>query len=80
MTIRNFSFKPSLVNRSDERQPSESTGGCGDPKASLDISNNAVLTGDAESAGEKVTQDGVKKVQATTIVWTRRALIVAYGL
>ena len=28
----------------------------------------------------KALKDGVKKAQATTIVWTRNALIVAYAL
>lgn len=35
-----------------------------------------------DSDGESISsgQDGVKKAQATTIVWTRKALIVAYAL
>jgi len=45
----------------------------------IDISNNAVVGSDGGSASD-ATQDGVKKIQATTIVWTKRALITAYAL
>lgn len=36
-------------------------------------------TSDGESMNS-AAQDGVKKAQATTIVWTRGALFTAYGL
>ena len=36
-----------------------------------------------DASSEKVTEDaqaGVQKIEATTSVWTRKALIIAYGM
>jgi hypothetical protein len=41
---------------------------------SRDINNSA------ESFGDKEAQDGVKQVEAVTLVWTRKSLILAYAL
>ncbi len=40
--------------------------------------NNDLNSSDGESLSSG--QDGVKMAQATTIVWTRKSLIIAYGL
>ena len=44
----------------------------------VDASNTYLYDSDGESISSG--QDGVKKAQATTIVWTRNALIIAYAL
>ena len=47
-------------------------------KGPVDASNNDLYGSDGDSISSG--QDGVKKAQATTIVWTRNALITAYAL
>ena len=47
-------------------------------KGPIDATNTVLNTEDGEQS--TLAQDGVKKAQATTIVWTRKALIVAYAL
>lgn len=48
-------------------------------KSVVETTNTALNTGDDEDDSDSV-QDGVKRAQATTIVWSRNSLIVAYGL
>lgn len=47
-------------------------------KDPVEAPNTELVTDDGESISSG--NDGVKKAQATTIVWTRGALIVAYGM
>ena len=47
-------------------------------KDAVDSSDKDLYSNDGVSISSG--QDGVKKAQATTIVWTRKALIVAYAL
>ena len=47
-------------------------------KAATDESN--VVRNSEDGDQVQLAQDGVKKAQATTIVWTRKALIISYGL
>ena len=42
----------------------------------VDAPNNELYSSDGESISSG--HDGVKKAQATTIVWTRNALLIAY--
>lgn len=50
-----------------------------DHKSPAEEEKHDVYTSDGESV-ESSGQDGVKKAQATTIVWSRTALVTAYGL
>lgn len=49
-----------------------------DEKGPVEETNTTLHTYDGEES--IYAQDGVKKAQATTIVWTKKALIVAYFL
>lgn len=48
-------------------------------KDPADVTNSYLNVDDGGSVASSAP-DGVKKAQATTIVWTRKALIIAYGL
>jgi hypothetical protein len=50
----------------------------GEHKSPTEQETKDLYTSDGESISSG--QDGVKKAQATTIVWSRKALITAYGL
>lgn len=50
-----------------------------DSKGVVEETNTALNTGDSDD-DSSFKQDGVKKAQATTIVWSRNALIIAYCL
>ena len=54
------------------------TDNANDEKGPVDASNNELYDSDGHSISS--AQDGIKKAQATTIVWTRNALIFSYGL
>lgn len=47
-------------------------------KEPTDVSNSAVI-GDGESIASSAPE-GVRMAQATTIVWTRKALLIVYAL
>ena len=47
-------------------------------KSPAEEQSKDVYSSDGESIESR--QDGIKKAQATTIVWTRKSLVVAYGL
>lgn len=64
---------------SSEHSPSTSIVTDVERKGVVDISDHAVLGPDGEPVNTAI-QDGVKKSQATTIVWTRKALLISYGL
>lgn len=71
------SKQPNAIGHESE-YPDIPTDGSSDGKDPVDTSNEELNTGDGDSISS--AQDGVKKAQATTIVWTRNALIVAYAL
>lgn len=70
-----------LFGRDAEKQQASqdfATGDFGDDKQPATEENLDLRNSDGESISSG--QDGVKKAQATTIVWTKGALITAYGL
>jgi len=48
-------------------------------KTSIEVGNTALNTGDSDDDSINI-QDGLKRQQATTIVWSRGSLIAAYVL
>ena len=63
-------------NALESEEKSSETGVVDRQHDSVDAPNNDLYTSDGESISSGY--DGVKKAQATTIVWTRNALIIAY--
>jgi hypothetical protein len=63
----------------DERNSSGSgTEAVEEKKDPVDAPNTEVYSSDGESV--RSGYDGVKKAQATTIVWTRKSLVIAYAM
>ena len=70
--------KQSNATGQESEYPDVLPDGLSDGKDPVEASNEELNTGDGDSISS--AQDGVKKAQATTIVWTRNALLVAYAL
>ena len=73
-----FKSRVSDGARSDSDGKRSSSGFQEETKGPIDATNTVLNTDEGEQS--TLAQDGVKKAQATTIVWSRNSLIVAYVL
>ena len=70
--------KPGLDAVNERNSSGSGTNAVEENKDPVDAPDTEVYSSDEDSI--RSGYDGVKKAQATTIVWTRKSLIIAYAL